>query len=268
MATSPGRSLSKDAMYAPLLVATSIGSYQHDDLSEVKEKKSKRRRRSTESDDKKAIIEFFQDVSRTYSGCESGTLRSSVIESKLFQRSLTLVGGGINNDFSNNKKSKMKNHVKFQKKLRSKKMIGKGVRKFSKLGQDVKEKLDPLINLWNSYIVTLIEGCTNENEVAKVIRTQAELIGAVASIERCVYCSSMVGLQGVIVESTANVWRLVQTNRNSKGKVLLVPKKDTILLLQAELPQTLVAKILRAKSDYYKSDEKEKIRVAIIMQEN
>mmetsp|Transcript_15974 Transcript_15974/g.24889 ORF Transcript_15974/g.24889 Transcript_15974/m.24889 type:complete len:241 (-) Transcript_15974:377-1099(-) len=217
-------SLSKDLLYAPLK-----SRLQQQTASSTK----KRKRKSIEVEQQE-LVTFLQDAS---SATKPGSkLQKSVIENKLFQRALTLVGGGIGNGFGAESSGKVGRKIGRLLPVSNRKRRKAGVFLYNpKDGICDVSKLGPLIKLWSKYATDLLQGCKSVAEASRRLSNDAELSGAMVKVLRCNSCASFVGLEGVMVQTTANTWRIAQVRKAPIGKVRTVPKVGTEVGFQIDL---------------------------------
>ena len=204
---------SKEVLYTPLSV---IGQDQQERKRGLKEDKN--------------LISLLRSVSHSYCGYEN-KIRSSIFESKLFDRSLTLIGGGINNDL---KAKKRMTHGK----SRVRGMVGVSVK--SKIGRgECKRYLEKCIDMnkisvlneaWIKYSFSFLHRYNDPVESAKNI-SKSEIIGASIYVKSCVSFPNLIGMEGIVIESKANTWKVAQTNYLPKGRVRIIPKEGSEICL-------------------------------------
>lgn len=207
--------LSKDLLYAPLKTRL------HQTTSSAK----KLKRKSNNDLEQQELVTFLQDVSSAYKP-GSSKLRQSVIEKNLFQRALTLVGGGIGNGFGKGKSIKPRKNGCITVSNRKRRKAGVFLYNPEDGLCDV-SKLGPLTKLWSKYASDLLHGCKSVAEASRRLSSDAELSGAMVKVLKCNSCASFVGLEGILVQTTANTWRIAQVGKLPMGKVRTVPKAGT-----------------------------------------
>lgn len=206
------------------------------------------------------LYDWLETVSKTYHGHRaSGKLRKKQLDGKLMNRSLTLVGGGINNALPGASKCSKVGLRKDKKQSRKYTMSGKKRKKFATKQQTFKTKsldktqdtekiLQSLHESWNSYAKELISGCENIEESSSRLAS-AELGGSHVCISSCVHNPNLVGINGIILEETINTWTISQLKKTeastSKKKTIVtgiplirIPKQGTVLTFRMIISKT------------------------------
>ncbi|GFH46107.1 predicted protein [Chaetoceros tenuissimus] len=226
----------------------------------------------------KSLYNFMESLSHEFHssksslGVQNGSnnggvgLQARHFESKLGQRALTLIKGGIDTSISTNDLVERKN-VMSKKEANRNKIIRlhgcKSKTKRKKLQEKTKSLcrddlkqvrgtvMLSLHHLWKSYIQNLFSSDsskTDQKTLSSLLGT-VEMIGALIKIQRSSN-HSLKGKFGFIVGSTANTWRIAMVKKEvssfdddeipkycnqSSLKVVLIPKQSTTLNLSIPL---------------------------------
>lgn len=253
------KTLSRNALYATLDTYLKDGSTNPKVSLNLKEK---------------SLYAFMQAVSSDYHsshtslGLENGAnnggrgLKARHYETKLGQRALTLIKGGIGTRIVKSTSDMVDNSNagKWKKGRRNNDIIrlpGSKSRKKRKRCQNevdahhTASKFDGAIlfglhKMWEKYIKTLLQNCVISNqfdvkEASSLIAT-AEFVGAFVKIKSSNSCKSHVGKQGYVVEITKNTWRMAvpvdgsidvaDARKVTAFKIIIVPKKESSLVMR------------------------------------
>lgn len=259
-------SLSNNALYAPL--NTYIGEGRSTTInSNLKEK---------------SLYSFLESVSqeyhnsrRTLLGFENAAknggqgLKARHFETKLGQRALTLIKGGIRTEIA---KSTSDIHEAQNTLILERKRANRGVVRLhgslsrtkrkkvckSAVGKSSRIRAPILVGLnhmWNQYAQSLLSNAwmgkkknvLDAAEAASLMAT-AELVGSHVEISKCKSCQSYVGRSGFIVDVTRNTWRIALPQQNETSvvddtkheeisnaatfKCVIIPKQGSCIVLK------------------------------------
>ena len=205
--------------------------------------------------DKKELISLVRDVSRAYSGFEN-KIRPSTIENKLFERSLTLIGGGINNELGS--KTLLCDKSSSDTIINGSCQIGKNARAL--IPHDTKH-LALLNNAWNRYALKLLRKYETVQDLAQCI-SKMEIIGAFMHVNSCRLNPNLNGTCGIIVESRANIWKVAQETKSSYFKLLLIPKKGSEICVQVQTGSG--SDLMRGSSRYIRESPQGKVLLVLV----
>lgn len=230
----------------------------------------------------KSLYNFMESISHEFHSSESSLgvkngsnngglgLQARHFESKLGQRALTLIKGGIDTSISTNDLVERKN-VMSKKEANRNKIIRlhgcKSKTKRKKLQEKTKSICKDnlkqvrgtimlsLHHLWQTYIQNLFQqydisdpSKSDQKTLSSLLGT-VEMIGALIKIQRCSNYS-LKGKFGFIVGSSANTWSIAMLKKEvlcfddeeiakycnqSSLKVVLIPKHSTTLILSVSL---------------------------------
>jgi RNase P/RNase MRP subunit p29 len=177
-------------------------------------------------------------------------LSTQVIDERIRQRALTLVGGGINSSMTstggkqNNKRRR--HYEELSNRQKQKRFQQIQAKDLSRSKQEDEKAFDTLLKVnrkWNDYVRKLarLDQLLQDEDPIKTVSlrlAQLELVGAFVKLITCQAHKEWVGKEGMIVETTTNTWRLaimkvsdMQTQKQ-QPKVLVVPKKGSRLMFQ------------------------------------
>ena len=241
MSDSQINTLSKSSLYSPL------AAYEQDQVHPSQYLKNKKRAPDSikESAMVELLVQVSQDVNRNRAltiGKNNGgkALSQSEVDTRIRQRGLTLVGGGINKEWEHGKR-KAKNAARISNRAR-KRVLTEAKTTFP-YDSRTQDQMNALHNLWNDYFNKLVgvmdpTASSLSMHLASTMES-VELVGAQVTILKCKGHQPLVGEKGYVIEVTANMWKIVQIaiTRGNHDKVLAVPKKDSIISVQVNLPK-------------------------------
>jgi RNase P/RNase MRP subunit p29 len=209
-------SLSRNALYAPLV------AYEQQTVDPSAYMLN--RKNVPSSIRESSLIQFLQSV---------GDLSTRDVEDRIKQRALTLVGGGINSS-SLNKPRKQRGVLVLSNRQRKRRILITSQRKQRRQDasgrNEKKDSSNLLLTLntqWNMYVRKLVtrEELSDASVLSQKLESHLELAGAFVRITECCAHKQWVGREGMIVETTANTWRIAWIRGNNvPPKLLVVPK--------------------------------------------
>jgi RNase P/RNase MRP subunit p29 len=199
-----------------------------------------------------SLVDFVQTVSTEIS---DKPLSTQVIDERIRQRALTLVGGGINSSMtskqnSNNKRRSSRHYEELSNRQRKKRFQQIHSKDLNRSKQQEDEKVfDTLLKVnrkWNDYVrklarvdqLLLLQQDEDPIKIVSSRLAQLELVGAFVELITCQAHKEWVGKEGMVVETTTNTWRLAimkvsdRQTQKQQPKVLVVPKKGSRLMFQ------------------------------------
>jgi RNase P/RNase MRP subunit p29 len=245
-ASKPPSTLSRNALYTPLI------AYDQQNVDPSQYMSARSSSVPTSLRDESSLVDFVQTVSTEIS---DKPLSTQVIDERIRQRALTLVGGGINSSMtskqnSNNKRRSSRHYEELSNRQRKKRFQQIQAKDLNRTKQQEDEKVfDTLLKVnrkWNDYVrklarvdqlLLLLQG----EDPIKIVSSrlaQLELVGAFVKLITCQAHKEWVGKEGMVVETTTNTWRLAimkvsdRQTQKQQPKVLVVPKKGSRLMFQ------------------------------------
>lgn len=243
--------LSKDALYAPL------AAYEQDKVSASHYLIHKKR--VPENIKESSMVEFLVQVSQhvnrnrlltTGKNNGSKALSQSDVDTRIRQRGLTLIGGGINKEWGHGKRANTnKSTIPSNRKRKRTLLVAATNNKTSFPFDPVTgHHFSLLNNLWNDYFLLLLPTITDmmwcdPTTISSLsvrlapIMDRVELVGAHVTIVSCNSQKGVTGTSGYVAKVTANTWTIVKlaTSKGTHDKVLVVPKKGSIISLRVTL---------------------------------
>lgn len=262
------RTLSKEALYAP------ISTY----LNPTDDPKTLFNRLKSKTYRESILIDFLTTVAKnkSHKDCDNhgAAPNRNLFESKLKNRSLVLIGGGISSTGEKKKRSLHQGDAYFGRvrgmpgdmsNKKRKKILNSGGSKFLwDIDEHLKtcdvseliEHIQTLNKVWNVYSnhlltsfgTTQISGANNSmmsisDAAEKMLenRNHWEIMGAHVKIKQCCSNSQYVDSSGTIVQETANTWRIVvvlplcDTELPTRKKGIISNKYSSKKILETEI---------------------------------
>jgi RNase P/RNase MRP subunit p29 len=262
-----GKMLSRNELYSPLVAyeqtRVAPSSYM---MSQPSIPKSLR---------ESALVSFLQKASRDYHRYDakagdpknngSRPTSHADVESKIKQRAVTLIGGGVTSSLASGMKAPKKSR---KRKRKSWKDVEETLKQQSQISDELPSRIDSVQFLkklnsnWNNYIscaLKLNKATKKPSTIAAsfiVQRTQLELIGAHVRIATCSQRQGWKGRYGVLIGDRQNTWQIAtlrlkaETSSSRKSTesdelitkrtvdTLIVPKRGSTLILVVRTPSS------------------------------
>ena len=251
--------LSKSSLYSPLV------AYEQDQVHPSHYLKNKKRAPDSIKESAMVgwLVQVSQDINRNRPltiGKNNGgrALSQSEVDTRIRQRGLTLVGGGINQEWDHGRKQQQRTAKK-----NAARSISNRARKRILMNLEAKktttaaaaavpydsrthDQMIALHNLWNDYFLKLvgvvihypISSSLINMRLASSTMDSMELVGAYVTIFKCKGHQPLVGKKGYVILVTPNMWKIVQIaiTKGNHDKFLAVPKRDSILSVHVNMP--------------------------------
>ena len=230
--SNQNQALSKETIYAPL------SSYL-DTTTKAKELPAIPQQNDP-FQAKTKLYTLLINLSKHYNGhMPSKVLRENTLDSRLMQRTLTLVSGGINNSLNSANKRKRKREYTVSNTHRKKK--AKEINNESNTlprNIETQEVLSSMNNIWKNYMQKAIRDCQDIKQASSRL-SNIELGGAYIRILSCKHNSKIIGKNGVILEESKCTWNIAITDYDDNCKknviqVVRIPKDGASLAFRVD----------------------------------